>query len=102
MKSKDRELFLTREAQSDITGILNYTLETWGAAQAAIYAGKFDEGLSLLLENPLLGRQRNDILPGDRVWRIERHFAIYSLQDERVSIIRVLHVSCDVEDHLES
>ena len=40
MKSKPDTLFLTSEAKSDITDILNYTIETWGLEQAKIYAEK--------------------------------------------------------------
>lgn len=40
MRSKPDTLFLTPEAKSDITDILNYTIETWGLEQAEMYADK--------------------------------------------------------------
>ena len=40
MRSKPDTLFLTPEAKSDITDILNYTIETWGVEQAKVYAEK--------------------------------------------------------------
>ena len=96
MKSKPDTLFLTPEAKSDITDILNYTIETWGVRQAKVYADRLYKGFKLLLENPLLGRQRDDIIPGYRIWSIEKHFAIYRLEHKQVAVIRVLHVNRDI------
>ena len=75
MKSKPDTLFLTPEAKSDITDILNHTIETWGVEQAKVYADRLYKGFKLLLENPLLGRQRDDIIfpnvpaPAQEAWR---------------------------------
>lgn len=101
MKSKHKTLFLTPEAQSDIVDILNYTIETWGEEQAVKYSDKLRTGFELLLENPLLGMQRDDIIPGNRIWRIEKHFAIYRLEESQISIIRVLHVNRDIQKYFE-
>ena len=100
MRSKPDTLFLTPEAKSDITDILNYTIETWGLEQAEMYADKLYKGFQLLLENPLLGRQRDDIIPGYRIWRIEKHLAIYRPAQRQVSVIRVLHVNRDIVNQL--
>ena len=64
--------------------------------QAKVYADRLYKGFKLLLENPLLGRQRDDIIPGYRIWRIEKHFAIYRLEHKQVAAIRVLHVNRDI------
>ena len=64
--------------------------------QAKVYADRLYKGFKLLLENPLLGRQRDDIIPGYRIWRIEKHFAIYRLEHKQVAVIRVLHVNRDI------
>ena len=96
MKSKPDTLFLTPEAKSDITDILNYTIATWGVEQAKVYADRLYKGFKLLLENPLLGRQRDDIIPGYWIWRIEKHFAIYRLEHKQISVIRMLHVNRDI------
>lgn len=72
MRSKPDTLFLTSEAKSDITEILNYTIENWEVEQTKVYADRLYKGCKLLLENPLLGRQRDGITPGYRIWRIEK------------------------------
>ena len=64
--------------------------------QAKVYAGRLYKGFKLLLENPLLGRRRDDIIPGYRIWRIEKNFAIYRLERKQISVIRVLHVNRDI------
>ena len=64
--------------------------------QAKVYSDSLYKGCKLLLENPLLGRQRDDIIPGYRIWRIEKYFAIYRLEHKQISVIRVLHVNRDI------
>ena len=96
MTSGASALFLTPEAQSDITDILNYTIDIWGEKQAEIYADLLYKGMSLLCESPYLGKERDDILPGYRIWRVEQHFAIYKVETGLISVIRVLHVNRDI------
>jgi plasmid stabilization system protein ParE len=47
-------------AELDLADILQYTLETWDAAQMDRYAEKLEHGLTLLPANPLLGKRRED------------------------------------------
>ncbi len=101
MKSKPDKLFLTPEAESDILDILSYTIERWGAPQAEAYLGKLYAGFEMLIDNPLVGVSRDDILPGYRSLRIEKHFALYVPQDRRISVIRVLHVNRDIKGVFE-
>ena len=58
------------------------------------------KGFQLLLENPLLGRQFDDITPGYRIWRLEKHLAIYRPAQWQVFVIRVLHVNRDIVSQL--
>ena len=62
--------------------------------------GQFQYAMMLLLENPLLGRQRDDIIPAYRIWRIEKHLAIYRPAQRQVSVIGVLHVNRDIVNQL--
>ncbi len=96
MKSKVKQLFITSEAREDIKHILVYTAKEWGREQVPIYRDRFYSGFELLLDNPLLGMSRDDIFTGYRILRIEKHFAIYIVELEQISIIRVLHINRDI------
>jgi toxin ParE1/3/4 len=95
MTSRTRRIFLTPEARDDIKHILAYTDREWGRAQVSVYRDRLWEGFEFLLDNPFAGTRRDDILPGYRIWRIEKHFAIYKVEETRIAVIRVLHVHRD-------
>lgn len=96
MKSNLKTLFLSPEAQDDLTKIVAYTEITWGEKQAHTYQNKLFEGLQILLEHPEIGRAVDYILSGYRIWQVEKHFAIYRPEEERIAIIRILHVNADI------
>jgi toxin ParE1/3/4 len=59
------------------------------------------EDFEMLAEQPMLGRERNDLRPGLRAWIYSRHIAYYMLAERGVIIVRVLHVSRNVDPEAE-
>jgi len=55
----------------------------------------------ILAENPGLGMVRDDIALGLRSLRHGRHLVIYLPAEDGVEIVRVLHVSRDVRQHVD-
>ena len=51
-------------------------------------------------ENPLTGRERNDVHPGYRSFPEGSHIIFYVISDECVDIIGIPHKSMDVEPDL--
>jgi toxin ParE1/3/4 len=89
---------LSRLAVADLQSISQYTLETWGLAQAELYLRELEEIIVQLAANPRLGRTCDDIRKGYRRMEHGRHVIFYrvrrsleSRQTNLVEIIRILH-----------
>lgn len=95
-------LDLTWEAQDDLRDIIQYTLETWGEAQALAYREKMVTGLEALRRNPRIGRLREDILPNYRIYSVGEHIVIYWLTSGAVIVTRILHGRMDPNRHLHT
>lgn len=87
-------------ARADIDGIWTYTVQKWSMEQAEAYLLAIDHALSLLRENPRLGRYASEI--GDGLFRfpVASHIIYYRLASDTLNVVRVLHKSMDVERHL--
>jgi toxin ParE1/3/4 len=94
-------VILSLEAQDDITNILLYTLQTWGAEQQDAYAALLDRGLLFIMENPDIGRSRSELYPGCRSYRIREHIVYYAVQGEDINIARVLHGRIDTKRYFK-
>jgi len=55
---------LSRQAETDLSNIGNYTLRTWGKAQAVRYINDLEMCCRTLASNPALGRSCDEIRPG--------------------------------------
>jgi toxin ParE1/3/4 len=91
MSSQRSELLLTTDARNDLRKILSFTKRTWGLEQAALYRQLLFERLDLLLTNPQLGRERDDIAPGARSIPVQEHLAYYEIPPNRIVVLRILH-----------
>ena len=100
MSPRDLAIVLSELAQQDLEDILQYTLQTWGAAQMDIYAERLQGGISLLLANPALGRSREDWFEGCRIYQIEHHLIVYEIGDHDIRVARICHKRMDIADHL--
>lgn len=81
----------SRRAEADLTGIVAFTLRTWGEVQAAEYLDQFESCLQALADNPRLGRACDYIRPGLRRFEHARHVVFYRLGSEGILISRILH-----------
>ena len=92
---------LTQLALADLRSIGRYTQTTWGREQRNRYLAKLDECFHLLAEKPLRGVSCDDIRSGYRKYPVGRHVVFYREAQEGIEIIRVLHISMDVESNLD-
>jgi len=78
-------------AQDDIRHILHYTLTRWGERQWEHYASLLDQGLLTIKQFPDIGHQH--IVDNDVVWTypVRQHMAIYTFDDDRVDVLRIVH-----------
>ena len=80
-----------RHAESDLLNICNYTLRTWGKAQAARYLGEVEACCQMLAKNPALGRPCDDIRAGLRRLEHGKHVVFYRRELGGILVSRILH-----------
>jgi len=85
-------------AQSDLESTWLYTLEQWGVDQANIYLEAIMQRFDWLADNPLLGKQRDDIKKGYYYFPEGMHLVFYKIKNNQIEIIGVPHQN----DHQES
>lgn len=89
------EFRLTPRAAADLDEIANYTMDEWGPAQMGAYLRSLNKRFEWLAQNPLAGRERNDVNPGYRSFPEGSHIIFYIVSDEYVDIIGIPHKSMD-------
>ena len=87
---------LTSEAASDLKGILDYTLDRWGAEQADKYVLQVERCLHDLVSGRRSGKPFGDSLAEIQVFRCEHHYIFYSIQDDLVAVVAILHEAMDL------
>jgi toxin ParE1/3/4 len=84
-------LRFSRRAEADLLSIGDYTLRTWGRAQAARYIGELEDCCQMLSDNPALGRLCDNVRPGLRRLEHGRHVVFYRQERGGVLVSRILH-----------
>ena len=95
------QLVIAPAAKDDLRDIYQYGLRQWGQAQSNRYLAKIKSQLWLLIQQPLMGTERSELLPDIRSIPIESHTLFYRVTTNRVEIIRVLHGRQDPQRHLK-
>jgi toxin ParE1/3/4 len=95
------QLVLAPAAKNDLGDIYQYGLQHWGQTQAQKYLSMIKEQLWALAQQPRLGTERSDLLPGTHSLPIESHTLFYRVSASRVEIIRILHGRQDPKRHLK-
>jgi len=88
-------LELSRRAQADLDEIRDYTVGQFGAEQAIAYLDAIEAAFRQLLAYPMLGVV--SLHPDLRSLGCRQHRIYYTVDDERVLVVRVLHKAMDVE-----
>ena len=103
---------LTAAAEVDFQGILRWTLEQFGEAQAQVYAGTLSTALGSLAAGPKVigAKARNDIAKGLFTLHVAcharkgRHFIVFRIGRDKerkvIEVLRLLHDAMDLERHL--
>jgi len=81
MSRTDLPLYLAPQAEEDFADILQYTLETWGKAQAIAYRAVLDKALLMLKKNPYLGQLRTELTATHRNLAAGQHIIVYRSTD---------------------
>jgi toxin ParE1/3/4 len=100
MSHPDIPLILSPQAEDDFTDILQYTLETWGEAQALAYRAVLDKALLAIRHNPRIGHVRPELSAAHRIFFAGRHLIVYRVGETAVYVSRILHERMDIGRHL--
>jgi toxin ParE1/3/4 len=95
-----RAIRLTPQALTDLDAIWDYTVQQWDVDQAEAYMRTLDATMQLLAGQPGLGRKIDDIRKGYLKFPAASHLFIYRIKEGMIEIVRILHKSSDVEQHL--
>ena len=90
---------LSKEAVADLDRIHEYSIVTFGTAQARNYLNRLHERFETLAQQPMFGRQADHLAPKLRRYEYRSHVAFYMPEDGGVMIVRVLHKSMDMQRH---
>lgn len=95
------QLVITSAAKTDLKNIYLYGIRQWGQAQSDHYLEIIKNQFWSLTEQPLMGVDRPELLPGARSLPVESHTLYYRVTTSSVEIIRVLHGRQDPQRHLK-
>jgi toxin ParE1/3/4 len=94
------KIYKSAAAENDLVDIWVYTLQQWGIEQADKCIDDLAVTFRLLAANPLIGTERHQFVPPVRFHHHGRHVIVYTVESDRIFIIRVLHDRADPARHI--
>jgi len=95
------QLVIAPAAKADLKEVYQYGLRQLGQTQSDSYLENLKDHFWFLIEQPLMGVERPELLPGIRSLPIESHALFYRVTTDTVEIIRVLQGRQDPQRHLK-
>lgn len=90
----------TPAARADLDDIWAYTVATWGPDQAETYVRAIARTCADLTTGDQPSQSAAHVRPGYRRVRSGRHVVFFTGTGADIVVIRVLHMSMDVDAHL--
>ena len=87
------KLRLTDEARADLSSIRAYTAREFGAQQATRYMMRLRGGFKTLRQHPEIGYRIDHLKPDHRCFQIGYHRIFYTMKDDIIVVVAVLHDS---------
>ena len=91
------EIRLTPKAEADLDDIGDYLAESQSEDYAESYLLKLELQLELLLSQPMMGRNAQELRPELRRFPFQKHVVFYHSIQQGIEIIRILHQSQDID-----
>jgi len=92
---------LSAAAAHDIEELLDHSIADFGIHQTENYYDALTRCLVLLGENPELGYVADDIRSGYRRFPHESHVIFYTLEQNDVFVVRILHKRMDAVRNIQ-
>ena len=90
----------TRQADDDLIEIYGYGYEELGYSQAERYYTELVETFQLLANAPHICPERSEFVPPVRIHHHGRHLIVYTVENDHILIVRVLHDRVDLNRQL--
>ena len=97
MTGSSRQIFRSNDAEGDLLAIWQFGAEEWSPEMADRHVREVDHICGRLLDQPELGRKRDDLIPGIRSFLVRPHVVFYKQTSAGIILVRVLHQRFDVE-----
>lgn len=94
------ELYVSPQAENDLSDIFEYTFHEWGILQADQYQDQLFAGMQVILDHSNIEKSYPYHELPYRVFHINRHLIIYRIEEPKCIIVRVLHDKMNVDLHL--
>jgi toxin ParE1/3/4 len=91
---------LSKQAAQDLEDVFDYTAHEFGLAQAVQYLNELEGVFLQMIDNPGLGKTRDEIKSGLRSFPKSSHIIFYRILKGHIRIVRVLHGSRDIPKFL--
>jgi toxin ParE1/3/4 len=95
--NQSKLLLLSNEAHDDLQDILQYTLQTWSEHQAILYKEKLNNAFKSIIDNPEIGRKKDNYFAGCHCFSVGKHIIFYRIDSVSIQFVRILHESRDVD-----
>ena len=89
------KLVLLAEARKHLKDIARYTQKIWGIKQRKHYISQLKQAMELIAESPQIGPLREELHPDLRSFLKGKHTIYYSVTQDQVKIVAILHQSMD-------
>ena len=96
-----RKVIVRPDAEADIEDCADYTIGEWGHEQARKYVGELRRAIESLATTASRYPLYDEVHPGLRRKRSAMHHIYYRAFDDRVEILKVIHVQRDPGLHLK-
>ncbi len=96
MSSPKRPIALSTRARTDLRAIAAYTIARWDAQQWDTYAAAIDQAITMIADNPEIGRARDEVRPGYRSYVVGQHLIFYRLTPRAVVVIGIVPARKDL------
>ena len=100
MSARRLRIRFAKDAREDIRDILVFTEKRWGRQQRAVYRAALDEAFATIRANPQIGRSRDDLLIGVRTFVVREHTVLYTVDEDAITVLRVVHGRIDITGEL--
>jgi len=90
----------SKKSLEDLENITDYTAQMWGTNQAKVYLKDIRDKVHQIANGEAIVQVLHILRPGMLKVRVNRHIVVFESTDATVRIIRILHDSMDIPQHL--